>query len=66
MSADQIKERADLMRNRAKVSAGRLFKVPEGCISLQVDSLVDDIIGAAMLEIAYAKKVAREQNGGSK
>jgi hypothetical protein len=48
---ETIQDKADALRQEAKLSLNRLLKIPEGYSSGLVESFVDCIIRAVVLEI---------------
>ncbi len=60
LTAEQISQIADQKRASAKRILHQLFKIPQGIESQGLNSLVDDIISCAILEISALKTKALE------
>ena len=63
---EKAQQAADVQRNAAKVLMGKLHGLPEGEVNELIDTIVNCIIGAAVLETALLTQeaVRREHGAG--
>lgn len=61
-NSEKTKIAADQKRSDAKKKLSQMFLVPDGYSSTTIDQIVDDVISAAILEVAALQSAAIESN----